>query len=195
MFIHLWDVHHDYLAPQPFDKKFVDPNYKGPVTGREVLRHVHRPPEWTDADVDHLNGLYDGEIAWTDDTIGRILDQLNSHGLKNSSVIVVTSDHGEAFFEHGFHGHRWSLHDEEVRIPLVVRYPSNIPPGMRVDRPTSIIDIAPTLLDFAGVPPLPHAMGSSLAPLLRDGGAVSEPFAICELTVPSSQLHLSLIQI
>lgn len=194
LFIHLWDVHYDYIAP----KKYVDmftTDYEGPVTGKNVFRTAHKRPEsWTDADVEHLKALYDAEIRYTDDTIGEILAHLEKQGLKDTSMIAVTADHGEAFYEHGLHGHRWSLHDEEIRIPLILRYPPLIGAGQRIDRPVRIIDIAPTLLDLAGQPPLPHAMGRSLTPLCaKPPEGWTDETAICELKVPHRKANSNLM--
>ncbi|MBN2490041.1 MAG: sulfatase [Planctomycetes bacterium] len=190
LFIHLWDVHYDYVAPPPYDTLF-DPDYRGPVDGRNLLGACRKPPHWTAADVAHLEALYDGEIRSTDDTIARILEALEAEGLEDGILLAITADHGEAFYEHGLHGHRLTLHDEEVRIPLILRYPPAIPAGTRVGGQACIIDIAPTLLELAGAPPLPHALGRSLVPVLEGsaGGAPDEP-AVCELTVPASGVHL-----
>lgn len=189
LFIHFWDVHYDYVAPAPYDTMF-DPGYEGPVDGRNLLRATRKPEEWTQADVDHLRALYDAEIRYTDDTLGQIVDDLERLGILDSSVIAVTADHGEAFYEHGLFGHRWSLFDEEIRIPLVVRYPDVVPSGRRLTGQVEIIDIAPTLLDLAGAPPLPHAVGRSLVPLLEDPpGAWDDEPAVCELSVPANRIH------
>jgi arylsulfatase A-like enzyme len=189
LFIHLWDVHYDYVAPPPYDTMF-DPGYKGPVNGRDVLKLYRKPADWTDADVEHLKALYDAEIRFADDTIGQILSELERHGLKEKSILAVTSDHGEAFYEHGLQGHRWTLYEEELRIPLILRYPRSIPAGPRLKYPASIIDIAPTILDLAGLPPLSHAMGLSLVPLLS-GSATPPPeeAAVSELSVPANRIH------
>jgi arylsulfatase A-like enzyme len=168
---------------------FADASYAGPVTGRDMLRATIRPQGWSDADVEHVKALYDAEIRYTDDTLGAILDALAARGLLEDSIVALTADHGEAFYEHGRFGHRWTLHEEETRIPLVIKAPGTRP-NVSVDRPASIIDVAPTLLDLAGVPPLPDALGRSLAPLLRDpAAALAEELAVSELTVPTARIH------
>ena len=70
--------------------------------------------------------LYDGEIAWTDRHVGLLIERLEEHGLLDETIVVVTADHGEEFFEHGRFGHRKELYDESVRVPLVVRYPAEL---------------------------------------------------------------------
>lgn len=218
LFIHLWDVHYDYVAPPPYDTMF-DPGYEGPVDGRNLLRATRKPEGWTDADVRHLKALYDGEIRYTDDTLGSILAEVAKGGLEDSTIVAVLSDHGEAFYEHGLFGHRWTLHEEELRIPFVLRYPPKVPAGARVPDVVSIVDVAPTLLDLAGLPPLPAALGRNLTPLFdaagrtaaAAGGATGaaaamgaamgtaaggaarpspvEAAAIAELLVPANRIH------
>jgi len=189
LFVHLWDVHYDYIPPSPYDTMF-DPDYTGPVNGRNLAGARAKPKTWTRRDVNHLEALYDGEIRFTDDTLGEILGELDRRGLKDSSIIAITADHGEAFYEHGVHGHRWTLYEEEIRIPLVVRYPPTIPANLRIRHPASIIDIAPTLLELAGAPTLPGATGRSLAPLFRTpDGPWEDRAVVCELNVPLFGIH------
>lgn len=191
MFIHMWDVHYDYQPPQPYDRLF-DPDYRGPCTGREVLEVVKRPADWTDADVAHLQALYDGEIRWTDETVRKICERLEARFGAENLLIVITSDHGEAFYEHGVHGHRLSLHEEEIRVPLLIRYPSRIKGNRRVENLVSLVDLAPTVLDLAGIHDgLPDAYGRSLAPLLRDPSARGpDRPALCEVINTQTDLHL-----
>src|SRR6185436_17372373 len=103
LFIHMWDVHHDFIPPQPFDELF-DPNYSGPVDGKPPKEHHMEA-----ADLQHLIALYDGEIAWTDSSLGKIVAVLESSSLLDSSILAITADHGEEFFEHGLFGHRNTL--------------------------------------------------------------------------------------
>jgi len=167
MFVHLWDVHFDYIPPPPYDTMF-DPDYKGTVDGHFDVKVVERPSSWTDRDVEHYKALYDGEIRWTDATLGKLFASLKARGLMDDTMIVITSDHGEAFYEHGNRGHRYSLHDEEIRIPLIIRFPPSIQAGNRIKEQVHIIDIAPTILKLAGLPPLPGALGRDLSPLIEN---------------------------
>lgn len=92
---------------------------------------------------------YDSEVAYTDMVVGRILRTLAETAADKSTAIVVTADHGEAFGEHGFTKHGFSLYDEEIRVPLVLRIPGVEP--RKVDVPRSTIDIAPTIAELLGV--------------------------------------------
>jgi len=186
LFIHFWDVHFDYMPPPPYDRMF-DPDYTGTVTGENYFIDPAINASMPRRDLDHIIALYDGEIAWTDRHVGELLDELDSRGLRETTIVVLLADHGEEFFEHGRKTHRQSLYDEVIRIPLLVRFPGRIAPGQRLDHQARIIDVLPTLLVLAGAPAPDGVMGRSLAGLLqgetldsRDGlpaPAVSELFS------------------
>jgi arylsulfatase A-like enzyme len=121
--------------------------------------------------------LYDGEIAFTDLHVGRVLDALERAGLEDDTIVVVVADHGEEFFEHGNGGHGYTLYQEVVHVPLIVRAPG-WEPG-RIEPVVPTVDLMPTLLELAGLEPRTKIEGASFAPLLRAGAedvrsAVSE---------------------
>lgn len=180
-FLHLWDAHYDFIPPPPFDKQF-DPDYTGPVTGRGFFSDPEIRADMPERDKQHLLALYDGEIAWTDSYLAKIRADLEAAGLLENTVIVVTSDHGTEFFEHGDKGHRKTLYDEVVHIPLVIRYPAALPQKQRVSAQTRSIDVGPTLLELAGIAPPPDIMGVSLLALARDPQANHPKRAVMELT-------------
>lgn len=115
--------------------------------------------------------LYDGEIAQNDASFGRLVDDLRARGLLDRSAVVFTADHGEEFHEHGGWRHAESLFEEVLRVPLVVRLPGDAPAGVTVADPADQIDIAPTLLDLAGVAAPPELPGASLLPVIGGGPA------------------------
>lgn len=111
--------------------------------------------------------LYDGCIAWTDDNVGKLLDGLDRRDLLDDSLIVFNSDHGEEFLEHNGIAHGGALYQEHVHVPLIFRYPSTrVPKGGLVNGTVRVIDIAPTILELVGAPPL-AANGTSLARAIR----------------------------
>jgi len=183
LFIHMWDVHFDFIPPAPYDMMF-DPDYTGAVTGVDFFFNPRLNPQMPRRDLEHLIALYDGEIAWTDLHVGKIVDDLEKIGLLDQTVVVITSDHGTEFFEHGGKGHRRTLFDEVIRIPLIIRYPAVLPRGVRIHAQTHLIDVAPTLVELAGLPPMTGIMGSSLVsgvlkrPSLPGTIAVSELFSV-----------------
>ena len=172
LFVHLWDPHYDYLAPSPDDGSFASGDYQGPVDGQNVATYLDLE-SLPEPDLQHLIDLYDDEIAWTDQQIGDIVAHFERRGMLDQTAVVVTADHGEEFFEHGAFGHRRHLYDASIRIPLVMRYPERVSAGQRIETPTGIIDVAPTLIEWAGAEPLPQILGRSLQPLL-DGEVPTE---------------------
>src|SRR5262249_1099768 len=106
--------------------------------------------------------LYDGEIAFTDHHIGRVLKALAESPAAGRTAVIFTGDHGEAFGEHGFSFHRRGIWDGVVRIPLFVYVPGAEPHS--ISRRVSSVDIVPTILDLAGLPPDAEARGQSLVP-------------------------------
>jgi|688.fasta_scaffold00595_16 arylsulfatase A-like enzyme len=110
---------------------------------------------------------YDGEIAYTDLHVGRLLEALRASPDWNETVVVIVADHGEEFGEHGHFGHGYSLHEECVRVPLIVRVPGLAP--QRVAEPVPTIDLVPTLLELTNTPWKHQLPGVSLVPALRSG--------------------------
>jgi choline-sulfatase len=120
--------------------------------------------------------LYDGEVAFTDYHIGRVLEMLESSPIAPRTVVVVTGDHGEAFGEHGEFFHGREVYDEIVRVPLLIRVPGAKP--RRISRRVSHVDLAPTILELAGVAPDPGARGESLASELFGADLPARPILV-----------------
>jgi len=113
---------------------------------------------------------YDGEIAYTDEIIGRFVKYLKSHQLYDRSTIVLLSDHGEGLGDHGEQEHGLFVYDEAIHVPLIVKQESNAGAGRRVADLVQHIDIVPTILDFAKAPIPGSLRGRSLKPLLDGSG-------------------------
>ena len=113
----------------------------------------------SDADLAHLLALYDGEIRYADTEVGRVLDHLTARGLDRSTLVVITSDHGEEFLDHGSWEHQKTLYEEVVRVPLAIRGAGLEP--RRVRAPVSALDGAPTSW-LGGVPARPSRHRASL---------------------------------
>ena len=181
VFLHMWDVHYEYIPPPPYDTMF-DPDYTGDVTGLRFMRDPRINRNMPQRDLDHLLALYDGEIRYTDDHLGNLFDLLAQRGILDETIVVVTADHGDEFFEHGGKGHAETLFDEVLLVPLIMRYPAGIPAGSVVDRQVRLLDVAPTILSLAGIA-RPEKFGHSgpavsaardLTPMIR-GEVADEP--------------------
>ena len=114
-----------------------------------------------------LEGLYDGEIAFTDHQFGRLMKELKRLELYDSTLIIVLSDHGEEFYDHDLLGHGDTLYMEQLRIPLIVKIPGSRDKGGRVNQLARQVDILPTVLDTLGLKGPLTAEGRSLLPLLE----------------------------
>jgi len=182
LFLHFFDVHYDYIPPPPFDTRF-DPDYQGPISPDNYSHNPAVHPGMPARDLEHLVALYDGEIAHVDAQIGRIINRLAAMDLLEDTLIVLLSDHGEEFFEHGGKGHRQTLFRESVHIPLIIRHPRVVPRGIAPRGRVRIVDVMPTILDLLDIPCPDEAMGSSLLPRMTGSDGRSLP-VFCELTGP-----------
>jgi arylsulfatase A-like enzyme len=136
------------------------------------------------AELEHLVRLYDGNLAFVDQEVGALRSALEAAGLLEHTLLVVTADHGEALYEHGFVGHNLPLHEECLAIPLVLRLPGpRAPRGVRVRGLVDLLDVAPTLLDALGAadPRAAAFRGRSLLPLVF--GGAGKPFSIARNVV------------
>jgi len=137
----------------------------------------------------YASSPYDGEIAYMDSAIGAWLTALRSHGLYEQSLIVVAADHGEAFGEHGEESHGLFLYDETLHVPLLVKLPAAASIHVRVDRRVGLIDIAPTVLQEAGIPVPPTMQGESLLELLKPGATRDASQANPRAAAPDRPLY------
>jgi arylsulfatase A-like enzyme len=173
LFVHYFDVHWDYDPPPPYDTMF-DADYEGPNL-RPFLDNPAIHPGMPKRHLEHMIALYDGEIRFTDDVVREVVESLERWGLADDTLLIVTADHGDEFFEHGDVGHNKTLYDEVTRIPLIIRWPRGIAGGRRIDTPVSLVDLAPTVYELLGLDPPPGLEGTSLVPLLVGGERPGRP--------------------
>ena len=177
LFVHYFDPHAEYRPPREFREKFaaeVDRTNDGFVFGtREQVGAVrHKLIKLDAGDVERAEKLYDGEVAYTDQEVGRLLDALSRMGLDETTLVVFTADHGEEFLDHGGWEHGHTLYDELLHVPLILRQKGRIAPRA-VSAPVGLVDLAPTLCAQCGLPRPKSFTGRDLAPLLR--GEAIEP--------------------
>ncbi len=177
LFAHFFDPHYDYVPPAPHDEAF-DPDYAGELDGRDfwVNPKLSEPDprnpglrvrRASDRDMEHLRALYAGELAWTDAQIGRLLDKLDELGLAENTLVIVTADHGDEFFEHGSLGHRRTLFEEVVRVPMILRLPGALDANRRVEGLVSTTDVVPTVLELLSLPSIPGLTSTSMVGLIE----------------------------
>ena len=191
LFVHTFEVHDPYLPPAEYAAEFVDPSYSGDIIGsrEELERLVGSGNYWASheeywnrvdredpADLQHLQDLYDAGILYTDVQLGTLMDHLRSLDLDAETIVVVLSDHGEEFLEHGGFLHN-SLFQEILHVPLIFRFPEGLalPTGLRIQTIVRLVDVLPTLLEVMGLPAPEHLQGHSLMPLIGEGEAPTRP--------------------
>lgn len=160
LFAYFWDPHYDYIPPSPYDRMFVDDemtriNLEGYESNSLISSELEAE------EIRFILSQYDGEIAWTDQMLERVFDALKQASLWEDSLVIVTSDHGEEFFDHGKKGHKKSLYVESVHVPLFVKFPRATRTG-RDARLVSLVDLFSTVLEIAGVADIPDHQGHSL---------------------------------
>ena len=108
--------------------------------------------------------IYDNSILWTDKLIGFVLEELEERDLLDRTLVVIASDHGEAFGEHGIEGHARDVYGEVTQTPWIIQFPFALEGGIEVTSRTANVDVWPTLLELLGLPPLPDPDGRSRIP-------------------------------
>ena len=159
LFLHLYDPHWHYDPPEA-QRRIFETSYTGTLTGLWQDFSKHDRSNTSPTDLTHLLALYDGEIRYADDEVGRVLDHVKTRGLDRGTLVVMTSDHGEEFLDHGSWEHQKTLYEEVIRIPMVVAGPGVQP--RHETWQTSLLDVMPTILAWAGVPASPAQQGRSL---------------------------------
>jgi arylsulfatase A-like enzyme len=153
VFLNYFDAHEPYLPPPPFDKKFGAGRKLGKYS--PVHRHnwepslAHRPlsAEQVREEID----AYDGAIAYLDDQLGLLFDALERKGLLKNTLVIITSDHGEEFGEHGIFDHGYTLYLPALHVPLLISFPGRIPSESRVATPVSLRDLAATVVELTNL--------------------------------------------
>lgn len=186
LFMRHMDPHSPYLPPKPYDRIFYGDNETDPDNDSMEPVYSFRPfgsylqswiPEGV-TDEKYVTALYDGAIAYMDTCIQSLFAKLQSLGLEEETIVVITSDHGETLYEHDCYFDHHGLYDCTLVVPLILKFPGKVPAGKRVSETTLISDIMPTLLDLAGIRTGIKFDGRSLQGLMNGGGASSsKPFA------------------
>lgn len=168
LWVHLYDPHSPYQAPEPYTTMF-DPDYTGDFVGStaEVVRlNMLKGKGVTERDLQHLRARYDGEVTYMDAQLGRLFDSLQEHGVWENLIIAALSDHGEAFGEKGHFFHGGEIYQHSMRIPFILWSPQLLPPGKRVNTLAQTIDFYPTLLELVNMAVEKPVDGRSLLPLV-----------------------------
>lgn len=161
--VHLYDPHLPYSPPEPYASEY------GPSP----------------------TGLYDGEIAFMDSQIGRLVEWLDRKALSRSTILALVGDHGEGLGEHGEYAHGYFIYDYAVQVPFIVSLPFVETEGVRLTQQVSTVDVFPTLLDLAGLKPPSTVHGRSLVPMMFSPGKSGGRPAYSESLAPNIQFGWS----
>ncbi len=167
-FLNYFDAHEPYLPPKSFAEQFgpkrVNLNFD--YLGAEVVRADKH--EMSPAEIEAEIAAYDGAIAYLDDQLASLFDTLNARGDLNDTLVIVVSDHGEQFGEHGLFDHGNSLYWPVLHVPLLILFPGRVPAGTTIHDTVSLVDLPATILDLAGLENTSLLPGQSLASHWRD---------------------------
>jgi arylsulfatase A-like enzyme len=175
LFIHCYDIHSPYNPPLPYNKMFHDFTYSGFLipSYKQLNPARDNKLKLSEEDLRHFIALYDGGIRYTDNKIGEFLSYLKETGLYEKSLIIITSDHGEEFNEHGSYLHWQVYYRPNLHVPLVMHIPGYTKKETRVSELVELIDLFPTVLEIVRLPLYPKAQGRSLLPLIKKEEALS----------------------
>lgn len=173
LFLFYMDPHWDFWPPPPYDMRFAAPG-GGPIRNAWALPAAKATPDVRRRTLD----AYDGEIAYCDFAVSNLLAAVAATPRWNDTLVVIAGDHGESFWERGFSGHGNDLHDGELKVPLILRVPKGCglkAAGGVVKGQVGGLDVAPTVLDLAGVPVPGSWEGRSLRRAMESGVSDGRP--------------------
>jgi choline-sulfatase len=166
------EPHVAYAPKKEFLVKYWDKAYAGPIkmnlSGVQLGLIKAGKLKVTDNDKKYLEALHDAEITQSDAAFATFIADLKTMGIYDKSAVIVVSDHGDQFYEHGSVGHGDTVYQELVHVPLIIRAPGVFPAGRVVNADVEAMDVYATLLDLAGIAPGANVQGHSLTALARD---------------------------
>ncbi len=181
LFLHHYLCHDPYVkGPTEFRDHFVDINAADPVLN--IRNKMNSSDFWRGVDLNdplhrrYIISLYDGGVYYSDYVFGRVMDTLKNNGIYDDSLIILLSDHGEEFNEHGgkTHGRLWNEH---LYVPLIIKFPGNQHAEMVIEEPVRIMDVLPTVCDYIKIPVNHPIQGISFLPLIVKTG-VYDPLIV-----------------
>jgi len=201
-FLNLMEAHLPYGPPMRFVREFA-PYFRKDRQARRFMRLYNAQPYRWMAPITEpmselqdrvLNDMYDAELAYQDHLLRHLLNHVNKPEVREKTIVVITSDHGEGLNHHGFVGHSLVAYDDLVRVPLIVRYPEGYPAGERVSQPVSTRRIFHTILQAAGVDELERVSAVDLTAMslaqTLNGGDPEHGVVYTEAYTPKTLLAL-----
>jgi arylsulfatase A-like enzyme len=192
LFAHYWDPHTPYLPPAPFSRMFYAGDEKDPSNRSMDPVFAFEPftlyfQQWMGGvtDIRFPSAQFDAEIAYVDATLAHVFNRLDELGLSDDTLVIVTADHGECLDDHECWFDHHGLYEENIRVPLLMRLPGRIPAGRRIKGFARLTDIAPTILEAAGLAAVTQAEGMEGRSLWPEATGASGR------RVPTDELYLT----
>ncbi len=183
LYLHYMDVHGPYAAPPKFLDPLLDDLEREGVREKlspeaiQKLDYLWQPPTGP-TDLARHNKLslyreywsarYEAGIRQVDYYLQQLREQLIELGLWDDAYIILTADHGEALYEHGFWDHGFGVYHTDLHVPLIMRWPGTLPANQRIHALARLIDLAPTLIAQLHLTPMTHIQGASLLPIIQE---------------------------
>lgn len=164
-----WKAHEPWLSKYDGEHGEYTGKYKKALYDPELDLIAAGKVKLSDRDKQRVVALYDADISYNDQQLGVLLAELEKRGHKDDTMIIVTSDHGEEFWEHGKIGHGQSSREELTHIPLLISYPGVFAPAV-IDEPVELMDVMPTVVEALGLAQPPEWQGMSLVGLMQGVG-------------------------
>ncbi len=179
LYVHYWGSHAPYRPPEPYKSMYLHDEFRGEPKfvaisnlslgdkhhGKGAIPYIVAENDITD--VNYYISQYDGAISYTDAQIGRLIDNLKKLGLDKNTLIILTADHAEMLGEHDTYFSHGGCYDENIRVPLIIKFPKLSLKGRVISRQVSLIDIAPTILEVAGLDKPSYMQGESLLAIIE----------------------------
>jgi arylsulfatase A-like enzyme len=197
LFLNYLEPHTPYRPPAAFRNRFLPPD-ADPSAVERVMRwqtphefgYMLKVPgyEISAEEFEVMHGLYDGDVAYQDARLGELLDGLRQRGVLDDTLLAIVADHGEQLGEHGMLDHKMTVYEENIRVPLVLRYPGAIPAGARLEATVQSLDLFPTILQLAQVP---YGTPRGAAPLpLSDEAGPGRVYTFADFGRPTDLLKM-----
>jgi len=186
MYIHYYDLHRPYNRGVEFKKQFTNET----IDYNEVERAIHmeRYGNVSEDLVRYMVAIYDTEIFYNDYRLGKLFEKLDELGIKNNTIIILSADHGEEFYEHGGFEHGGSLYEETIRVPLIIYYPKEFK-AQRIERRVGTVDIFATILDVLKIEVPENIDSVSLLPLIKNETGYDREYLMSELLMKQIELR------
>ncbi len=188
IFVNYMECHERYSPPAPYNRRFMPARF---LPWRVAQLSTNKadilagPEKRCAEDLEIMRALYDGALNYLDYRIGEFVKFIEGLGLLDNTVLVVTSDHGDSLGEHNHLGHRMTLYEPLVRVPLIIRYPARFQPGARIAQQIQLADLYPTFLELAGADSA-EVRTNGFHSLLALPDLAARPFTVAENTTPKS---------